>query len=137
MWTCGHALLSIIALAPSSLTVLRCLQLKQVLRRCPEFLLYLGITVNAHAVRSLGPVSFCSACLVSSSAKYLYPHHHHQHHHHQQHHHHHQHYKMCYSTTSPTLFGVSCRNILFSKKPRGILGATTMRDRFFLSGCGA
>ena len=82
-------ILSMAVLAPSSLTAPRCPQLKQVVRRCPQLLLYRGVTVNAHAVRSRGPVSLCSACLVLSSAKHIYLHHPQQHHHYHQHHHHH------------------------------------------------
>ena len=82
-------ILSMVALAPSSLTAPRCPQLKQVVRRCPQLLLYRGVTVNAHAVRSRAPVSLCSACLVLSSAKHIYLHHPQQHHHYHQHHHHH------------------------------------------------
>ena len=59
-----RASLSIVALAPSSLTAPRCPQLKQVVRRCPRLL----VSASARAVRSPSPASLCSACLVLSPA---------------------------------------------------------------------
>jgi hypothetical protein len=43
-----RAQFSIVALAPSSLTATHCPQLKQVVRRCPQLLLYLGVKMCFH-----------------------------------------------------------------------------------------
>ena len=108
-----RAPLSIVALAPSSLTATRCPQLKQVVRRCPQLLLRLGVKTCCHYVNVLEritsktvvqhvpvsdklqwqrPFHFISSSSPSSSTTLKY----------------------IILLLPPTLFGVSCRNIFLS-----------------------
>ena len=108
-----RAPLSIVALAPSSLTATRCPQLKQVVRRCPQLLLRLGVKTCCHYVNVLErvtsktvvqhvpvsdklqwqrPFHFISSSSPSSSTTLKY----------------------IILLLPPTLFGVSCRNIFFT-----------------------
>ena len=105
-----RAPLSIVALAPSSLTATRCPQLKQVVRRCPQLLLRLGVpyvnvleritskTVVQHVPVSdkpqwQRPFHFISSSSPSSSTTLKY---------------------YIILLLPPTLFGVSCRDIFFT-----------------------